>query len=123
MTKEIATFIDNKLGRFKDVDVDGSGEAWGSFVRIRAALDVTKPLRWALKILTVLEDDHLISLSYERLPNFYYYCGYLGHISRQCNLQFQAGFVDPDSNPPFWKLALCNSSLTTSGPQRWCSYP
>ncbi|KAL0420930.1 UNVERIFIED_CONTAM: hypothetical protein Slati_3115900 [Sesamum latifolium] len=27
MTKEIATFISSKLGRFKDVDVDGSGEA------------------------------------------------------------------------------------------------
>ncbi|KAK4381260.1 hypothetical protein Sango_2985900 [Sesamum angolense] len=65
MTQDIVVFIENRLGRFKE-----SGEVWGSYVRVRVALDVTKPLKRALKIHTVLGDEQLISFTYERLPNF-----------------------------------------------------
>ncbi|KAL0361675.1 UNVERIFIED_CONTAM: hypothetical protein Sradi_3852000 [Sesamum radiatum] len=101
MTREISTFIGNKLGRFKEVDLDGNGEAWGSSVRIRVALDITKPLSRALKIRTILGDEQLISFTYERLPNFCYLCGCFGHLSRQCELQFQTNFQDPGQNTPF----------------------
>ncbi|KAL0407264.1 UNVERIFIED_CONTAM: hypothetical protein Slati_4040300 [Sesamum latifolium] len=101
MTKEIASFISNRLGRFKEVELDKNGEAWGSSVHIRVALDITKSLRRALKIRTILGDEQLISFTYERLPNFCYHCGCLGHLSRQCDLQFQAGFTDPGENTPF----------------------
>ncbi|KAL0412613.1 UNVERIFIED_CONTAM: hypothetical protein Sradi_1463000 [Sesamum radiatum] len=57
MTPEIAAFIGNRLGKFKEVELDRNGEVWGSSVRIRVALDVTKPLKRALKIHTALGDD------------------------------------------------------------------
>ncbi|KAL0399532.1 UNVERIFIED_CONTAM: hypothetical protein Sradi_2296500 [Sesamum radiatum] len=113
MTKEIATFIGNKLGKFKDVDSDSFGEVWGSSVRIRAAIDVTQPLKRALKVRTVLGDEHLISFTYERLPNFCYLCGCLGHLSRQCDLQFQEGFSDPGDNPPFGNWLRASTPLTS----------
>ncbi|KAL0295205.1 UNVERIFIED_CONTAM: LINE-1 retrotransposable element O protein [Sesamum radiatum] len=73
MTKEIAAFIGNKSGSFKEVDLDSNGEVWGSSVRVRVAIDITKPLKHALKIRTVLGDDHLITFSLgllirERIP-------------------------------------------------------
>ncbi|KAL0427155.1 UNVERIFIED_CONTAM: hypothetical protein Slati_2890300 [Sesamum latifolium] len=101
MTKEIASFIGNRLGRFKDMDCDSSGEVWGSSVRIRIAIDITQPLKRALKIRTVLGDELLISFTYERLPNFCYFCGCLGHLSRQCELQLKEDFRDPGDNPPY----------------------
>ncbi|KAL0308894.1 UNVERIFIED_CONTAM: putative mitochondrial protein [Sesamum radiatum] len=58
MTKEIATFIGNKLGKFKDVDLDGNGEVWGSSVRMRDALDITKPLTRALKVIALMSSRH-----------------------------------------------------------------
>ncbi|KAL0451732.1 UNVERIFIED_CONTAM: hypothetical protein Slati_1151300, partial [Sesamum latifolium] len=54
MTKEVASFVGNHLGRFIDVDMDNSGHVWGSSLRIRVSLDVTKPLKRVIKIRTVL---------------------------------------------------------------------
>ncbi|KAL0305062.1 UNVERIFIED_CONTAM: hypothetical protein Sangu_3053900 [Sesamum angustifolium] len=58
MTKEIATFIGNKLGKFKYVDLDGNGEVWGSSVRMRDALDITKLLTRALKAIALMSSRH-----------------------------------------------------------------
>ncbi|KAL0428199.1 UNVERIFIED_CONTAM: hypothetical protein Slati_2994700 [Sesamum latifolium] len=62
MTKEVASFISNKLGQFKEVDLDSKGDVWGASIRIRVSLDITKPLKRALKIRTVLGDDWLLLL-------------------------------------------------------------
>ncbi|KAL0402427.1 UNVERIFIED_CONTAM: hypothetical protein Slati_4272600 [Sesamum latifolium] len=108
MTKEVACFIGNKLGQFKEVDLDSRGDAWGSSVRIRVML----PLKRALKIRTVIGDEHLVTFTYERLPNFCYLCGCLGHISRQCEVQLQDGFCDPGANAPYgnWLRAAAPTS-------------
>ncbi|KAL0421421.1 UNVERIFIED_CONTAM: putative mitochondrial protein [Sesamum latifolium] len=103
----------NRLGKFKEVDLDKNGEAWGSFLRVRVALDITKPLKRALKLHTILGDEQLISFSYERLPNFYYFYGCLGHLSRQCEFQFQEGFRDPGDSPPYdpWLRVVAPSNF------------
>ncbi|KAL0399756.1 UNVERIFIED_CONTAM: hypothetical protein Sradi_2318900 [Sesamum radiatum] len=44
MTKEIAEFIGNKLGRFMDIDTDNNGGTWGAVLRIQVMMDVTRPL-------------------------------------------------------------------------------
>ncbi|KAL0389051.1 UNVERIFIED_CONTAM: hypothetical protein Scaly_0262200 [Sesamum calycinum] len=89
MTRDLAAFIGNNLGKFKEVDLDSNGEVWGSSVRIRASVDITKPLKRALKIRTVLGDEQLVTFTYERLSNFCYLCGVMGHLSRQCEVQLQ----------------------------------
>ncbi|KAK4394218.1 hypothetical protein Sango_1892600 [Sesamum angolense] len=85
----------------KEVDSDNSCEVWGSSVRIRVAIDITKPLKRALKIHTVLGDELMISFTYERLLNFCYLCGCLGHLLRQCERQLQEDFKDQGDNPPY----------------------
>ncbi|KAK4395316.1 hypothetical protein Sango_1685900 [Sesamum angolense] len=89
------------LGKLKEVDLDSNGEVWGASVRVRVAIDITKPLKRALKLRTVLGDEILVTFTYERLPNFCYLCGRLGHLSRTCELQLQDGFCDPGPNTPF----------------------
>ncbi|KAL0406171.1 UNVERIFIED_CONTAM: hypothetical protein Slati_3931000 [Sesamum latifolium] len=101
MTKEVASFIGNRLGKFREVDLDNTGEVWGSSVRIRAAIDITKPLKQALKIRTILGDEQLVTFTYECLPNFCYFCGCLGHMSRQCEMQLQEDFQDPGEHTPY----------------------
>ncbi|KAL0445986.1 UNVERIFIED_CONTAM: hypothetical protein Slati_1726500 [Sesamum latifolium] len=97
----MASFIGNKLGKFKDVDLDSSGEIWGSLVCIHVAIDILKPLKRVLKLPIVLGDEHLVTFTYERLPNFCYLCGCLGHLARQCEVQLQEGFIDLGDNTPF----------------------
>ncbi|KAL0378845.1 UNVERIFIED_CONTAM: hypothetical protein Sradi_3190000 [Sesamum radiatum] len=101
MSNKVALVIGNKLGRMCKVDQDKNGAVWGSSIRIRVASDVMKPLKRALKIRTVFRDEQLVTFTYERLPNFYYYCGCLGYISRSCELQFREAFIDPKENTPF----------------------
>ncbi|KAL0357699.1 UNVERIFIED_CONTAM: hypothetical protein Scaly_1455600 [Sesamum calycinum] len=88
-------------------------------MRLRVAIDVTKPLPRALKIRTILGDEHIVMFSYERLPNFCYPCGKLGQISKWCDSRFQADFVDPGENSPFgpWLRAVGRTDSRTRFPQ------
>ncbi|KAL0411404.1 UNVERIFIED_CONTAM: hypothetical protein Slati_3730100 [Sesamum latifolium] len=108
MTVDIARFIGGRIGRLQDSDQDNSAQSWGSYMRIQVALDVSKPLPRALKLRTVLGDEQLVFFTYERLPNFCYLCGRIGHISRWCEVRFQADFVDPGENAPYgpWLRAI-----------------
>ncbi|KAL0381479.1 UNVERIFIED_CONTAM: putative mitochondrial protein [Sesamum angustifolium] len=119
MTPEIASFIGGKIGRLKDFDLSKGPESWGSFMRLRVAINVTKPLTRALKLRTVLGDEHIVTFTYERLPNFCYLCGRIGHISKWCETRFQANFVDPGDNSPFgpWLRAVTRVDLKTRFPQ------
>ncbi|KAK4391663.1 putative mitochondrial protein [Sesamum angolense] len=115
MTPEIASFIGGKIGCLKDFDLSKGPESWGSFMRLRFAINVTKPLSRALKLRTVLGDEHIVTFTYERLPNFCYLCERIGHISKWCETRFQANFVDPGDNSPFgpWLRSLTRVDLKT----------
>ncbi|KAK4439099.1 hypothetical protein Salat_0244700 [Sesamum alatum] len=59
MTREMALFVGNKIGRFVDLDTSDVGGLWGAFLRIRVVLDICQPLRRLLKIRTVIGDEHI----------------------------------------------------------------
>ncbi|KAK4403016.1 hypothetical protein Sango_1042300 [Sesamum angolense] len=82
MTKDVASFIGNKLARYKEVDLDSKGKVWGSSICIRVAINITKPFKCALKIPTMIGDNDLVTFTYGKLPNFRYLCGCLGHLAR-----------------------------------------
>ncbi|KAL0291629.1 UNVERIFIED_CONTAM: hypothetical protein Sradi_7019600 [Sesamum radiatum] len=44
-TKEMAEFIGNQLGKFRDVDLETVNQSWGSALRIGVGIDVREPLR------------------------------------------------------------------------------
>ncbi|KAL0336625.1 UNVERIFIED_CONTAM: hypothetical protein Sradi_4874400 [Sesamum radiatum] len=101
MSKEITIFIWNHLGIFVDVDMDTADYVWGSHIRIRISIDVTKPLKRLLKLRTTLGDEQLLSFMYEKLLNFCYLCGCLGHLSKFCELRFSEDFIDLRDATPF----------------------
>ncbi|KAL0347999.1 UNVERIFIED_CONTAM: hypothetical protein Sangu_1027700 [Sesamum angustifolium] len=81
-------------------------------MRIRVSVEVSKPLKRVLKLRTTLADEQLLSFTYERLPNFCYLCGCLGHLSK---------FTDPGEATSFgpWMRATnlptgCNRPLALS---------
>lgn len=65
MTKDIAEFIGNQLGLFRDIDLGSIGQYWGSSLRIRVGLIVNKPLKRVLKICMALGTRRLILFTYE----------------------------------------------------------
>ncbi|KAL6989436.1 hypothetical protein U1Q18_015185 [Sarracenia purpurea var. burkii] len=52
---------------------------------MKVRIDISKPLRRGIKIALSTSKLMWISFAYERLPDFYFWCGYLRHIYRLCN--------------------------------------
>ncbi|KAL0325214.1 UNVERIFIED_CONTAM: hypothetical protein Sradi_5090700 [Sesamum radiatum] len=94
MNREVASFIGNSLGKFRDMEMDGYGRAWGSSLHIRI-INMTQPLIRALRVCTTMGMEMVVSFTYEQLQNFCYLCGWLGHIHSYCELRFEEGFTNP----------------------------
>ncbi|KAL0458053.1 UNVERIFIED_CONTAM: hypothetical protein Slati_0432500 [Sesamum latifolium] len=97
----VASFIGNSMGMFCDMEMDESGRTWGDSLRIRVAINITQPLIRALRVRTTMGGEVVVSFTYERLQNFCYLCGCLGHLSAVCELRFEEGFQDPGEAMPY----------------------
>ncbi|KAK4426379.1 hypothetical protein Salat_1406500 [Sesamum alatum] len=98
-TKEIAELIGNQLSIFREVDFDHGGQSWGSAFRICVGLNVLN-MR-VLKLRTTLGPESAITFTYERLPNFCYWCGHLGHTMKSCEYQLEPSFDEKQDPLPF----------------------
>ncbi len=52
-------------------------------------MDITSPLCRGQKIKLEGGDQRWVSFRYERLPNFYYWCGCLDHTEKDCDIGLQ----------------------------------
>ncbi|KAG8379326.1 hypothetical protein BUALT_Bualt07G0076800 [Buddleja alternifolia] len=101
MTLNIAIFLGDRLGSFKDVQFDGRAISWGSILKMTVEIDVTKPLKLFLQLNSACGESHVVTFQYERLPNFCYLCGKIGHLAKDCLLRYSEGFKDPGEFTPF----------------------
>ncbi|CAN1818576.1 hypothetical protein LINPERHAP1_LOCUS28428 [Linum perenne] len=58
-------------------------------MRIRVRLDDRKPLKREKKVRAEGGESVTCVFKYEKLPNFCYICGRLGHIDRYCEVMYQ----------------------------------
>ena len=58
----------------------------GSFMRVRVNVDVTRPLSRGRMVSVGHSTEKWVSFKYERLPNICYWCGYLNHDNRDCEV-------------------------------------
>ncbi|XP_030940122.1 uncharacterized protein LOC115965057 [Quercus lobata] len=84
-TRETGMEIGSKLGKVLDVDVSEKGVQWGRYLRVRIQMDVTKKLIWAKKVSIENDEPRWVFFQYERLPNFCYLCGKIGHSEHECS--------------------------------------
>ena len=83
-TKEIGLAIGARMGEVLEIDVQESGVHWGTCLRVRVRIDVTKKLVRGKKITVEGGDSRWVNFKYERLPNFCYRCGLLNHALKEC---------------------------------------
>lgn len=88
-TEKIAEAIGSALGTFIRVDKKNFEGSWKSFLRVRVLLDITKPLRRKLKMKKEGGSWFWVEFKYERLPNFCFLCGLIGHTEHFCHLLFE----------------------------------
>ena len=85
MTREIGEKIGNGIGRFLDVVTDKKGRCVGVYMRLRVQIDVSRPLRrGALVQLGSNGAKVWTSFKYERVPDFCFGCGRIGHGRLEC---------------------------------------
>uniref|UniRef100_A0A803Q9W4 Reverse transcriptase domain-containing protein n=1 Tax=Cannabis sativa TaxID=3483 RepID=A0A803Q9W4_CANSA len=83
----LAKVIGNLLGTYIDVHEDSLNEGlgWGPFLRIRIGIDVSQPiLRGQTVTFPWMSDELWLDYRYERLPDFFYECGIIGHVFDKC---------------------------------------
>ncbi|KAH7865785.1 hypothetical protein Vadar_011170 [Vaccinium darrowii] len=88
MSRANAITIGNRLGSLLAVEAAPDGDCLSrGFLRIRVNINVEQPLPkgfW-LKGKTVPSKDRWISFKFEKLPDFCYSCGRLGHDNKGCH--------------------------------------
>ncbi|KAF4377515.1 hypothetical protein F8388_025006 [Cannabis sativa] len=76
----------NVLGYASLVHEDSLNEGWGPFLRLRVAIDVSKPLlRGQMVTLPWIKDELWLDFCDERLPDFCYEYGIIGHVFEKCS--------------------------------------
>lgn len=80
----ISKLIGASLGKVKEAELEEGAVEWGEFMRIQVHIDITKLLLWCKKLNIGLPEPVWVSSSYERLPEFCFCCGILGHNHKAC---------------------------------------
>ncbi|KAL5862997.1 hypothetical protein ACOSQ3_000511 [Xanthoceras sorbifolium] len=108
MTKEIGWALGSKIGRVMDIDVGATGDCLGRFLRVRVVIDITKPLNRYLRVgLSEGDPDTVLLLRYERLTEYCFQCGVVGHVVRECQIANDIGgsSLAPDYKFGVWMRA------------------
>ncbi|MBA0598030.1 hypothetical protein Gorai_007810, partial [Gossypium raimondii] len=84
MDRQMALDVGNALGELVAIYWKDRNGGWTEFVRIKVKINVLKPLRRVVKLLDKEGTEVIGVIKYERLPDFCYVCGLIGHSSKTC---------------------------------------
>ena len=104
MDEEICKGIGELIGRVEEVDTNRTRDVIGQPIRLRISVDITKPLKKILFIETKEKKKISVAVEYEKLPNFCYCCGCLGHSYKECTKYKGQPIKELDYGP--WLKAL-----------------
>ncbi|TXG63910.1 hypothetical protein EZV62_010904 [Acer yangbiense] len=91
MTKEMGEFLGQLISELVDIDVRVSGECFGKYIRLKVAIDISKPLKRFPRIELVEGEESILLLRYERLSEYYFHCGIISHSYQECHNKIKEG--------------------------------
>uniref|UniRef100_A0A803P9D1 Zinc knuckle CX2CX4HX4C domain-containing protein n=1 Tax=Cannabis sativa TaxID=3483 RepID=A0A803P9D1_CANSA len=104
-------------GEFLEVYDDSTNEGWGPFLRIQVKLQVTKPLmRGQMIKLPKIKDEFWVDFRYERLLEFCFECGCLGHPFERCIAFMERMDRGNDDDFQYGPWMKANTSLQSPSP-------
>ncbi|XP_021770736.1 uncharacterized protein LOC110734918 [Chenopodium quinoa] len=82
--KQYAREVGDCIGECLEVD-DFDSLGWEKFMRVKVIVDINKPLQRGLKVVVDVNTTKWVGFKYERLGDFCYYCGRIGHNDKDCD--------------------------------------
>ncbi|TXG54132.1 hypothetical protein EZV62_019388 [Acer yangbiense] len=101
MTKKMGEFIRRLIGELVDMDVGVTGECFGKYMRLRVMIDVVKPLKRFLRLELHKGEESMLLLRYEKLSEYCFHCGIIGHSYLECDCGQGNGRRDIGANFDF----------------------
>ncbi|KAL5551962.1 hypothetical protein UlMin_002138 [Ulmus minor] len=85
MSETVGSILGNMVGTVQEVECNQDGLCLGTFIRVRAIIDISKPLKRILKV-RLGPDKELVTIliRYEHLPELCFHCGVIGHPLKEC---------------------------------------
>lgn len=87
----VAMTIGGKIGTVLIVDKSASRECIGRFLQVRIRFNLRGPLTQGMMVTFLDERLMWVQFQYEGLPNYCFYYGKLGHVSRACTVHGLCG--------------------------------
>ena len=85
MTEEVGKDLGSKLGKYIESDKRPWLSEQAKFMQIRVDIPIDKPLQRGGNIVNLEGEKYWVTFKYERLPNFCFLCGVLGHDEKHCS--------------------------------------
>ncbi|XP_016164397.1 uncharacterized protein LOC107606909 [Arachis ipaensis] len=86
-TKDLGWKLKCSFGEVLDVDIFQVRGKEHIIVKVQVTLDITRPIKRALRIVGPNKKVLEVGLKYERIGNLCNYCGYVGHEARMYSFQ------------------------------------
>ncbi|XP_073051374.1 uncharacterized protein [Primulina eburnea] len=118
ISESIGTKLGDFIGQFMSYDNTNNTGFWRSYMRIRVAVDVRRPLLRCKKICKPGGDCFLVNFKYEKLGSFCFVCGALGHTERFCEKPFSSNDKDMKREWGAWMRAP-DKRLSQSKTSKW----
>ncbi|TXG61024.1 hypothetical protein EZV62_012387 [Acer yangbiense] len=84
MNRKTTRWLAEQIGEVIEIPSKAK-ECWGKFMRVKVQIDISKPLkRWLRLKLDKSNNIVRVGLKYERLPEFCYVYGRIGHGIKEC---------------------------------------
>ncbi|KAH7854377.1 hypothetical protein Vadar_013096 [Vaccinium darrowii] len=87
ITPSFGSEIGKRIGEVLDVNKATENKEWGRYIRVRVRIPLNRPLRRGGYVLLGAGDKCWVDYKYERLPGFCFYCGFLDHETRDCQVR------------------------------------
>ena len=84
MNKTNAEAIRQTLAEVEQVDTSPNGECHRKYIKVRIKLDIHQPLSRGRFVDIGNSEPLWISIQYEKMPIFCYWCGLLNHDDKDC---------------------------------------
>jgi hypothetical protein len=91
LSKQLARELGNDIGELICIHNYARGDICAKFIRARVLVPINQALRRWITVQDEISDEGVIvSVAYERLPNFCYFCSMIGHQDQDCRLPVEA---------------------------------